>query len=55
MDDVPVPGEAAKQVAHALDQRIVLGMDEHLRHQVLAGILYESFACKIKKRREGAL
>jgi len=44
VDDVPVAGETAKQVSHALDQRIVLRVDEHLRDQILAGILDEPFA-----------
>jgi len=49
VDDVPVAGKAAEQVSHALDQRVVLRVDEHLRHQILAGILDESFAWKKEK------
>lgn len=31
VDDVSVPGEAAEQVAHALDEGVELGLDQHLR------------------------
>lgn len=31
VDDVPVPGEAAEQIAHALDEGVELGLNQHLR------------------------
>lgn len=39
MNDVPMTGEAAQEVPHTLDQCIELGVDEHLRDQVLTRIL----------------
>lgn len=37
--------EAAEQISHALDQRVVLRMDENLGDQILAGILDQALAC----------
>lgn len=39
MDNVSVAREAAQQVSHALDQRIVLRMDQYFGNQILAGKL----------------
>lgn len=45
MDDVPMAREATEQISHALDQRVVLRMDENLGDQILAGILDQAFTC----------
>lgn len=37
--------EATEQISHALDQRVVLRMDENLGDQILAGILDQAFTC----------
>lgn len=31
VDDVSVPGETAQEIAHALDESVELGVDQHLR------------------------
>jgi hypothetical protein len=44
VDEVPVLGEAAEHVAHALLEGVQLRLDQHLGHQMLAGKLDETFA-----------
>lgn len=44
VNNVPVPGEAAQQVPHALGQRAHNRMNKNLGHQVLRRELYQPLA-----------
>lgn len=46
MYNVAMPRKAAEQITHTLYECIVLRMYQHLRHEILTGVLYESFTCK---------
>ena len=52
VNDVPVLGEAAQHVPHALLQGVDLGLNQNFDHQVVCGVLNQPLAYTHKKERE---